>query len=115
MTISSFMRKLVLLAVFGIVIGPWYVQAADSSKTAESAVAMTTIDGAQLPPPDPKFEGVIKQTALDSEAWWAPRVVPPQEAPNVFSSSLLMPALVCQARLAASSQHRRWTAWQRAA
>ena len=40
--------------------------------------ATTTIDGKQLPPPDPTFGGVIKDNALQSKAWWAPRVVPPK-------------------------------------
>src|SRR6187549_2504389 len=46
--------------------------------------ATTTIDGKQLPPPDPKFGGVIGQTASESKSWWAPRVVPPKGAPNVL-------------------------------
>ena len=46
--------------------------------------ATTTIDGKQLPPPDPKFGGVIKDDALQSKPWWAPRIVPPKNAPNVL-------------------------------
>jgi arylsulfatase len=46
--------------------------------------ATTTIDGKQLPPPDPKFGGVINEKASESQAWWAPRVVPPKGAPNVL-------------------------------
>jgi arylsulfatase A-like enzyme len=46
--------------------------------------ATTTITGKQLPPPDPKFGGVIKEKASESKAWWAPRVVPPKGAPNVL-------------------------------
>jgi arylsulfatase len=46
--------------------------------------ATTTIDGNQLPPPDPKFGGVIKERASESTPWWAPRVVPPKGAPNVL-------------------------------
>ncbi len=46
--------------------------------------ATTTISGQQLPPPDPKFGGVIQQKATDSKSWWAPRVVPPKKAPNVL-------------------------------
>jgi arylsulfatase len=49
-----------------------------------SPSATTTIDGKQLPPPDPKFGGVIKNDALQSKAWWAPRVVPPKQAPNIL-------------------------------
>jgi len=46
--------------------------------------ATTTISGGQLPPPDPKFGGVIKQKAADSQPWWAPTVVPPKDAPNIL-------------------------------
>jgi arylsulfatase len=46
--------------------------------------ATTTISGKQLPPPDPKFGGVIKENAAQSKPWWAPRVVPPKQAPNVL-------------------------------
>ena len=46
--------------------------------------ATTTIDGKQLPPPDPKFGGVIKEKASESTPWWAPRVVPRKGAPNVL-------------------------------
>ncbi len=49
-----------------------------------SANATTTINGKQLPPPDPKFGGVIKESAADSKAWWPPRIVPPAAAPNVL-------------------------------
>ena len=46
--------------------------------------ATTTISGKQLPAPDPKFGGLIKDDALQSKPWWAPRIVPPKEAPNVL-------------------------------
>ena len=46
--------------------------------------ATMTIDGKQLPPPDPKFGGSIEQKASESKAWWPPRVVPPKGAPNVL-------------------------------
>jgi arylsulfatase A-like enzyme len=46
--------------------------------------ATTTISGKQLPAPDPKFGGVIKDDALKSKAWWAPRIVPPKQAPNIL-------------------------------
>jgi arylsulfatase A-like enzyme len=49
-----------------------------------SPSATTTISGKQLPPPDPKFGGVIKEKASESKAWWPPRVVPPKGAPNVL-------------------------------
>ncbi len=46
--------------------------------------ATTTIPGNQLPPPDPKFGGVIKERASESKPWWPPRIVPPKGAPNVL-------------------------------
>ncbi len=49
-----------------------------------SPSATTTISGAQLPPPNPKFGGVIKDRASESKQWWAPRVVPPKGAPNIL-------------------------------
>ena len=52
--------------------------------TPGSPSATTTIDGKQIPPPDPKFGGVIKEKASESTPWWPPRVVPPKGAPNVL-------------------------------
>jgi arylsulfatase len=52
--------------------------------TLGSPDARASISGKQLPPPDPKFGGVIKDGALQSKYWWAPRVVPPKGAPNVL-------------------------------
>ena len=46
--------------------------------------ATTTIDGRRLPPPDPKFGGVIKENAFQSKPYWPPTVVPPKGAPNVL-------------------------------
>src|SRR5678816_2606787 len=54
------------------------------SGTSGSPTATTTLSGKQLPSPDPKFGGEIKQKAADSKPWWAPRVVPPKGAPNVL-------------------------------
>ena len=60
------------------------VNAQQVTGTLGSPNATTTISGEQLPPPDPKFGGVIKETYLNSTPWWAPRVVPPKDAPNVL-------------------------------
>jgi arylsulfatase len=49
-----------------------------------SPSATTTISGKELPPPDPKFGGTIKEKATESKPWWPPRVVPPKGAPNVL-------------------------------
>lgn len=49
-----------------------------------SPSAAMSVSGKQLPPPAPKFGGVIKDDALESTPWWPPRVVPPKGAPNVL-------------------------------
>jgi arylsulfatase len=59
----------------------------DTKKTTGepgSPSATTSINGIQLPLPDPKFGGVIDKKASQSKAWWPPRVVPPKGAPNVL-------------------------------
>jgi len=58
--------------------------AAEVTGTLGSPSATTTIDGRQLPAPDPKFGGVIKHDALNSKAWWPPATVPPKKAPNIL-------------------------------
>jgi arylsulfatase len=59
-------------------------QAQQTTGTPGSPSATTTIDGRQLPPSDSEFGGVVKDDALQSKPWWAPRVVPPKGAPNVL-------------------------------
>jgi arylsulfatase len=63
---------------------PGSASAQQVTGTLGSPGATTTLSGNQLPPPDPKFGGVIKEKASESKAWWAPRVVPPKGAPNVL-------------------------------
>ncbi|MEX1309800.1 MAG: arylsulfatase [Candidatus Sulfomarinibacteraceae bacterium] len=60
------------------------VHAQDVTGTLGSPGATTTINGKQLPAPEPEFGGVIKQEALQSTPWWAPRIVPPAKAPNIL-------------------------------
>ncbi|HSO79121.1 MAG TPA: sulfatase-like hydrolase/transferase, partial [Chromatiaceae bacterium] len=74
-----------LMVALGLVAG--ISQAADPERGQAppgSPSATTTISGKQLPAPDPAFGGVIKPDALQSKPWWAPRIVPPKEAPNVL-------------------------------
>lgn len=74
-----------LVSTFSLTIAALAPAAAQQiTGTPGSPGATTTIDGRQLPPPDPKFGGAIKNDALQSKPWWAPRVVPPQGAPNVL-------------------------------
>ncbi|MCW5737168.1 MAG: arylsulfatase [Enhydrobacter sp.] len=46
--------------------------------------ATMTIPGTQLPSPPPPFGGTIRNDASQSTPWWAPRVAPPKNAPNVL-------------------------------
>jgi arylsulfatase len=52
--------------------------------TLGSPSATTTLPGNQLPPPAPKFGGVIKENRQGSVPWWPPTVVPPKDAPNIL-------------------------------
>ena len=74
---------LVLLIAFAVTL-PALAQ--EITGVPGSPSATTTISGKQLPPPDPKFDGVIKEKASESKAWWPPRIVPPKGAPTCCSS-----------------------------
>ena len=52
--------------------------------TPGSPDATMSIDGKVLPAPELPFGGVIKDDALQSTPWWAPRITPPDGAPNVL-------------------------------
>jgi arylsulfatase len=73
-----------LLAVAVAAVAPLVQSQVQTTGTPGSPSATTTIDGKQLPPPDPAFGGVIKDTAPDSKPYWPPTVVPPKGAPNVL-------------------------------
>ncbi len=77
-------HRTVLLSALMTAAFPLSSLAQGTSGVLGSPGATTVIDGRQLPPPDPKFGGVIKDGALQSKPWWAPRVVPPKGAPNVL-------------------------------
>ncbi len=85
----AFDKSMWLIAVaIGITLGAGGQCGRAAGSTADPPAgapdATRTIDGQQLPAPDPEFGGVIQQDALSSKAWWAPRIVPPQDAPNVL-------------------------------
>ena len=71
-----------MLAAFALVGST--AEAQQVTGTLGSPDATTTISGKQLPAPAPPFGGVIKDNAMESTAWWPPRVVPPKEAPNIL-------------------------------
>ena len=72
-----------LLAAVGLTVDVPSI-AQQTTGTPGSPNATMTIDGKQLPPPDQKFGGMIKEDAAESKPWWAPSVVPPKGAPNVL-------------------------------
>ena len=77
-------RMTLAVAISVAFLGSGPTAAQQVTGTLGSPSATTTIPNTQLPPPDPKFGGVIKDGALQSKPWWAPRVVPPKSAPNVL-------------------------------
>ena len=79
MRVALSVSALALITVIGIPASAQQITGVPGSPSAT-----TTIAGKQLPPPDPKFGGVIKDDALQSKPWWAPRIVPPKGAPNVL-------------------------------
>jgi len=80
--IRSFTTTLCLLLTALLVASPATAQ--QVTGTLGSPSATTSISAKQLPAPDPAFGGVIKDDALQSTPWWAPRIVPPKGAPNVL-------------------------------
>ena len=81
---SRIKRVAIALAGAGLALWGGHATAQQVTGTLGSPSATTTVPNTQLPPPDPAFGGVIKDDALQSKAWWAPRVVPPKGAPNVL-------------------------------
>ena len=79
MKLAMGIRKLILgaFAVSSLFAAGRLANAQQVTGTLGQADATTTINGKQIPPPPPKFGGVIKQDAKDSTPWWPPRVVPP--------------------------------------
>ena len=77
-------RRSILAGVSLLALGYAPALAQQVTGVPGSPGATTTIEGKQIPPPEPSFGGVIKEKASDSTPWWAPRVVPPKGAPNVL-------------------------------
>ena len=78
--------KVLLISLLGActVVGSCLAGTEQVTGVLGSPSATTTISGKQLPAPEPKFGGDIKQDALKSKPWWAPRIVPPKQAPNIL-------------------------------
>jgi Sulfatase len=76
-------RTLVLSAsVAALTVSSAFAQ--ETTGVPGSPNATTTIDGKYLPPPPPRFGGVINLGAEQSKPFWPPTVVPPKGAPNVL-------------------------------
>jgi arylsulfatase len=84
----EFIRKprwLDLFALLGaLTMASVTASAQETTGTPGSPSATTTIDGKQIPAPEPKFGGEIKETLQGSKTWWPPRIVPPKGAPNIL-------------------------------
>ena len=78
------MKSLLLALMVTVILAALPTMAQQVTGVPGSPSATTTVNGKQLPPPDPEFGGVIKEKASESKAWWPPRVVPPKGAPNVL-------------------------------
>jgi arylsulfatase A-like enzyme len=72
-----------LSIVLGTTLSPG-ANAQQVNGTLGSPSATTTIQGNQIPAPEPKFGGVIKENSKDSKPWWPPTIVPPKGAPNIL-------------------------------
>ncbi|WP_232829447.1 arylsulfatase [Tropicimonas sp. IMCC34043] len=56
----------------------------DAAPAPGSPDATAVIDGNYIPNVPPSFAGTIELNAHDSTPYWPPRIVPPQDAPNVL-------------------------------
>jgi arylsulfatase len=74
--------SIVVLGALLAASGPTLAQ--QTTGTAGSPGATTTIPGNQLPPPPQAFGGKIERNAAQSTPYWPARVVPPKGAPNVL-------------------------------
>ncbi len=87
-SLRATITRLALLALVVMLVG-WQLGGVPAlaqriTGTPGAPNATTTLPGNQLPAPAPPFGGVIKDGALQSKPWWAPRITPPQSAPNVL-------------------------------
>lgn len=77
-------RRLAFLVLAGLGLACSGAMAQQVTGELGSPSATTTLEGIQLPAPAPPFGGTIRDNALQSKAWWAPRIVPPKGAPNIL-------------------------------
>ncbi len=83
-SLSQIILTSIQSCIFIVAAGSLQAEQIQTTGELGSPSATTTIDGKQLPPPDPTFGGVIKEKATESKPWWPPTVVPPKIAPNIL-------------------------------
>ncbi|HUO04467.1 MAG TPA: arylsulfatase [Candidatus Binataceae bacterium] len=83
MKIKRVLTAFLVLMVAGIALGNTPAVAQEYTGVPGSPSATVFPDSKILPPPAPKFGGVIKRNAAQSKPWWPPQIVPPKGAPNV--------------------------------
>ena len=83
-SLSQIILTSIQSCIFIVAAGSLQAEQIQTTGELGSPSATTTIDGKQLPPPDPTFGGVIKEKATESKPWWPPTVVPPKNAPNIL-------------------------------
>ena len=74
---TSFFASVLLASV---VLAQEVDQSAAQSANATRSINQSTV----IPAPEPTFGGSIDKNASTSKAWWPPRIVPPQGAPDIF-------------------------------
>ena len=79
---SRLLMQAALVAAVGLIGGSSFAQQVTGAPGSPSAT--TTIQGDQIPAPPGKFGGKIERNATQSKPYWAPRIMPPKDAPNVL-------------------------------
>ena len=85
-------KNVVLLAAFVLSLGVVGAYAADDVRSSsgittdvESLLTTRSIGSSSvIPAPEPTFGGTIDTTVLRSRAWWAPKIAPPKNAPDIL-------------------------------
>ncbi len=83
-TLRQTVTVIVLACMLPLSTAPWAAAQVQTTGTAGSPSATTTIDGKYLPSPPSTFGGVINLGADQSKPFWPPTVVPRKGAPNVL-------------------------------
>src|SRR5580765_3903772 len=83
MSLAQYLARATCVAAM-LAVAPSATSQVQTTGAPGSPNATTTIDGSYLPPPDPRFRGMINMGAKDSKPYWPSNVVPPKGAPNIL-------------------------------